>query len=115
MTVDGVVNQRAPPTSRIYHNEVIKMEMKQLFLSIVLVSIMLCSVFGAGLTATKADAVKIPMNIMPEASNTRSTWSDWESLGGILTSDPAAVSWDNNRIDVFARGTDSALHHKWWS
>jgi hypothetical protein len=41
-------------------------------------------------------------------------WSGWESLGGILTSGPAAVSWGNNRIDVFVRGTDSALWHKWW-
>jgi hypothetical protein len=28
-----------------------------------------------------------------------------------LTSDPAAVSWDTNRIDVFARGTDNKI---WW-
>ena len=41
-------------------------------------------------------------------------WSDWESLGGILTSDPAAVSWNAGRIDVFARGGDYALYHKWF-
>ena len=28
--------------------------------------------------------------------------------------DPAASSWGNNRLDVFVRGTDSALWHKWW-
>lgn len=38
----------------------------------------------------------------------------WKSLGGVLTSDPAAVSWGNNRIDVFARGIDNALWHTWW-
>ncbi len=32
----------------------------------------------------------------------------WESLGGILTSPPSVVSWGNNRLDVFALGTDSA-------
>ncbi len=36
-------------------------------------------------------------------------WSAWESLGGLLTSDPAAVSWGPNRIDVFARGQDNTL------
>ena len=41
-------------------------------------------------------------------------WSEWESLGGELTSDPVAVSLGNGRIDVFVRGTDKALWHKWW-
>ena len=44
------------------------------------------------------------------------TWSSWENLGGVLTSAPSAVSWGNqNRIDVFARGTDNGLWHKWWT
>lgn len=38
-------------------------------------------------------------------------WSSWESLGGILTSAPAAVSWGPNRIDVFARGPRRDLIH----
>ena len=38
----------------------------------------------------------------------------WEPLGGILTSAPAASSWAPNRLDVFARGADNALWHKWW-
>ena len=42
------------------------------------------------------------------------TWSGWESLGGVLTSAPAASSWAANRLDVFVRGTDNALWHKWW-
>lgn len=41
-------------------------------------------------------------------------WSGWESLGGVLTSKPSAVSWGANRIDVVARGTDSATYHRWW-
>ena len=41
-------------------------------------------------------------------------WRDWESLGGVITSGPAASSWANGRLDVFARGTDSALWHKWF-
>jgi hypothetical protein len=42
-------------------------------------------------------------------------WSEWESLGGELTSPPAAVSWGEGRIDVFVRGTDRALWHKWFT
>ncbi|MCM3303132.1 hypothetical protein M4D73_33770 [Streptomyces pseudogriseolus] len=35
----------------------------------------------------------------------------WQSLGGLLASAPAACSWDAGRLDVFARGADSALWH----
>jgi hypothetical protein len=40
--------------------------------------------------------------------------SGWEALGGVLSSGPDAASWGLNRIDVFGRGTDNALWHKWW-
>ena len=43
-----------------------------------------------------------------------SSWSGWESLGGILTSAPTVSSWGDNRLDVFVKGTDNALWHKWW-
>jgi hypothetical protein len=42
------------------------------------------------------------------------TWLGWESLGGVLTSGPGASSWSAGRLDVFVRGTDSALWHKWY-
>lgn len=38
----------------------------------------------------------------------------FQSLSGSLTSAPAAASWGGNRLDVFARGTDNALWHRWW-
>ena len=41
-------------------------------------------------------------------------WSNWEDLGGILTSSPAVSSWQANRLDVFGRGQNNALWHKWW-
>ena len=41
-------------------------------------------------------------------------WSQWEDLGGVLTSAPAVASWQPNRLDVFARGQNNALWHKWW-
>jgi hypothetical protein len=53
-----------------------------------------------------------------------SRWNGWEGLGGILTSDPAGVSWgppDRRvgprpapRIDLFVRGNDNGLWHKWF-
>jgi hypothetical protein len=39
----------------------------------------------------------------------------WESLGGGLTSAPATAAWSPGRLDVFARGADNGLWHKWYS
>ncbi len=38
---------------------------------------------------------------------------NWDSLGGVCTASPAAVSWDSSylRLDVFVRGSDGGL---WW-
>jgi len=41
-------------------------------------------------------------------------FSGWENLGGILTSDPGYSSWNYGRYDVFVRGTDYAMWHKWY-
>jgi Common central domain of tyrosinase/Polyphenol oxidase middle domain len=41
-------------------------------------------------------------------------WMDWESQGGVLTSGSGVSSWSSDRLDVFVRGTDSALWHKWY-
>jgi hypothetical protein len=41
---------------------------------------------------------------------------EWEavgSLGGIHTSPPAVIANADGRIEVFARGSDNALYHKW--
>ena len=27
---------------------------------------------------------------------------------------PSDVAWGPNRLDVFVRGTDGAMYHKWW-
>ena len=43
-----------------------------------------------------------------------SKWHAWESLGGNLTSDIAAVAWGPHRLDCFARGADDDMLHKWW-
>jgi Lysyl oxidase len=41
-------------------------------------------------------------------------WTGWESLGGVVTSPPHAVSWGPERVDLFALGQDYALWHRWW-
>jgi len=40
-------------------------------------------------------------------------WSGWASEGGVLTSDPAVANNEDGRLEVFVRGTDNALWHKW--
>jgi hypothetical protein len=41
-------------------------------------------------------------------------WSDAENLGGVVNSNPAAVSWGPNRIDIFYCGQNNHLWHQWW-
>ena len=38
----------------------------------------------------------------------------WQPLGGVLTSKPGGAAWAANRLDVFGRGTDDQMWHKWW-
>ncbi len=38
-----------------------------------------------------------------------SSWSGWSSLGGVLTSGPAAMARPGGIYDVFVRGTDNAI------
>ena len=38
----------------------------------------------------------------------------WEDLGGFLTTPPSAVSWGSGRFDVFARGPNGDLLHRFY-
>ena len=42
-----------------------------------------------------------------------SAWSGWASQGGGLTSRATAARNQDGRLEVFVRGTDNALWHKW--
>ena len=53
-------------------------------------------------------------NIKKYPAPPSSDWSQWEDLGGVLTSAPTVASWQINRLDVFARGQNQALWHKYW-
>jgi glucose/arabinose dehydrogenase len=39
----------------------------------------------------------------------------WEGPGGKMRDGPAVTSWSAGRLDVFVRGTDNQLWHKWWA
>src|SRR5688500_7347857 len=52
--------------------------------------------------------------IMVFAVSAGAGWSEWESLEGVLQAGPSAASWSANRLDVFVRGTDGAMHHRTW-
>ena len=60
-------------------------------------------------TTTRNDTIGIMTSNV--VTVTIGAWSNWESLSGQFTASPAAVSWADGRIDVFGRGSDSAL---WW-
>ena len=48
------------------------------------------------------------------ATGTAAAGTRWESLGGELAGEPAASTWGPDRLDVFARGRDGRLWHRWW-
>ena len=47
--------------------------------------------------------------------NKFATTTPWYSVGGVLASSPAVTAWGLNRTDVFGRGTDNALWHRFWN
>lgn len=40
--------------------------------------------------------------------------TDWDSIQGHFTSDPAVASWSADRLDIFGTGDDYAMYHKAW-
>jgi hypothetical protein len=58
-----------------------------------------------------SNKVSTPSTVPPPPLSTR---AGWESLNGPITSGPDAASWAPGRLDVFARGTDNSLVHKWY-
>ena len=50
--------------------------------------------------------------VIPQQRGPR--WSGWEDLGGVITEGPGAASWAGNRLDVFVKGSDNHMHHRWW-
>jgi len=69
------------------------------------------TVFGVYNSARRFNG--LPEEIL--ATGATPVWSGWASLGGQLIGGPDVASWAPGRLDVFARGTDNALWHRWWN
>jgi hypothetical protein len=59
--------------------------------------------------ATKDVTVQVTPASKPAA------WSNWEKLGGAFPYAPTVASWAENRLDVFVRGNNTHLMHRWWN
>ena len=60
-------------------------------------------------------AMALVSGVFASSKAAAATISSWKPLGGTLTSGPAAVSWGPNREDVFVRGADNQLWHRWYA
>jgi hypothetical protein len=68
--------------------------------------------------ALKVDSTALDINLLRKTAGLPrpvQPVTSWQSLGGVLTSRPAATSWSPDRLDAFARGTDNQLWHRWFS
>jgi hypothetical protein len=111
------------------------MKHKRMTISIVLATLMLMSLFAAVSSAASVSGT-VMTGTGPAASVEWATvngqptdifavdtsgalWhtpsnGTWDSLGGVCTASPASVSWGvTTRIDVFVRGSDGAVWHKY--
>jgi len=80
--------------------------------------LLLLATGGAGFGSLAAGSITHGASALASVSDVQSSstvWSDWEDLGGILVSEPGVSSWAPGRLDVFVRGTDNALWHKWYN
>ncbi|MBW4614650.1 MAG: hypothetical protein KME21_15510 [Desmonostoc vinosum HA7617-LM4] len=69
-------------------------------------------VFSGGI-ALNSDGKPSPLGTSAAALS-KPPVTGWEPLGGFLNSGPDVCSWSSGRLDVFARGGDNALWHKWF-
>jgi hypothetical protein len=46
--------------------------------------------------------------------DTQPALNPYDDLGGDFANNPAVVSWDHDRLDLFVVGSDGALYHKAW-
>ncbi|EFY96618.1 hypothetical protein X797_007936 [Metarhizium robertsii] len=61
------------------------------------------------------------LSIAPQLCNGRAVESEkrasaaltWKALGGSIVGHPGIISWAPDRTDIFVRGSDNAVYHKW--
>lgn len=89
---------------------------KKLYL--LLMSLFASGVFISGSAVaigTPEDPMALQSETQPQHENPAPPrWSDWSSIGGVATSDPASCSLSGFRTVVFLRGTDNALWFRYW-
>ncbi|MFN7898336.1 MAG: hypothetical protein ACK5N0_01540 [Synechococcaceae cyanobacterium] len=54
-------------------------------------------------------------SLMRRAWKGNNTFSEWENLGGPISSDPAVVSWGPGHLEIFALGANNAIMRKVWT
>jgi len=58
--------------------------------------------------------IRSPQNVICTAGfRPGPTWTAWDSLGGTPYGDPAAAINLDGRVEVFVRGSDQSLQHRW--
>ena len=75
-----------------------------------LAGVVVALVAGMALSLTIDVFVLGPDSAIYRRSWNGSAWTSWQSLGGSWTSHPTSIS-RAGRIDIFDRGTDSAIWH----
>jgi Repeat of unknown function (DUF346) len=63
--------------------------------------------------ATDAMGVHVAPRIPPPPPPPPPTWHSGDPLGGNIVSDPEISTWGSGRLDVFGRGADNTLQHRW--
>ena len=82
--------------------------------AIVAAPIALCS-FTQNRSDPRTDLFALgPKNECMHSCWTNSKWSGWDSLGGVLMSEPVAVWTESNQLHVFALGELHNICHTWW-
>src|SRR5581483_5562949 len=71
-------------------------------------------VFGVGIGSVDTSQTITMFHKWWDSTNWGPSPADWEWLGGIFNSPPAAVSWGFGRLDIFGLGVDNTTFHKWW-
>jgi len=52
---------------------------------------------------------------VPAQADGALAFSGWEPLGGVSAGAPSVTTWGPGRLDVFVRGSDNKLWHKWYA
>jgi hypothetical protein len=74
----------------------------------------LTSIFGSFALLSLIAFPLIAFQSGPAQAAGSATYAGWEPLGGSSQGPPTSTTWGPGRLDVFVRGTDNRLWHKWY-